>query len=134
MNILNTLYTRTRGTIAIIMVMVAALAIAAYSGGYFVASQINHEDPLKVMVTAYENATRDTSKHPIVIIVPEDSLLEKVEKTLGEPYEERETVTITTRMATDILIPAPSLITDAPPKGKAARAWGWIKDTVVFMD
>ena len=127
-------------------VMVAAvLAGTFYTGMYVVSAQKNPNDASAVMVASIEKALQDTSNQPVIMIVPENSMIEKVKLDLGMKVADREVITITTSNAQKLLGIAPpsepgmvetSLVFWGDQASKAGdkikTGWNWFSEKVTF--
>jgi len=127
-------------------VMVTAVLVGTfYAGMYVVSSQKNPDDASAVMVASIEGALQDTSNQPVIMIIPEYSMIEKVKLDLGMKLPEREVVTITTSNAQKLLgiVPPsePGLVATSLVfwKNQASKAgdgiksgWNWFSEKVTF--
>ena len=81
----------------------AIMAVCFYTGMYVVSSQQSPGDAGNIMISKIDQALSNTEYQPIIMIVPEHSLIEKAKLRLGVELPEREIVTITTIEATQTL-------------------------------
>jgi len=79
-----------------VLVTIAVIGVSFYSGMYIMAAKQNPEDAKGVMVAKLEKVFENTSDQPIVMIVPDRSLYEKVKLQAGFELPERQVITLTT--------------------------------------
>jgi hypothetical protein len=89
-----------------VFVIIAILSLTFYSGMYFNIATTSDSDPATALASSLENAFRDTSEDPIIVILPEPSLYEKTKSFVGFKLPERKTVHLSMSIATKVLADA----------------------------
>lgn len=88
--------------VLMVMVIVGGFVTSFYSGMYVVASNQSPANPQTVMFSAIDNALKSTEEQPLIVVMPELSLLEKA-MFWKDIDEHRDVVFLNTRQTTILL-------------------------------
>ena len=131
--------------------LIAIMGICFYTGMFVVSHQQNPEEAGSIMIAKVDQALQSSEYQPIIMIVPELTLIEQAKLKIGMELPEREIVTITTSTATKVLgikvEEKPGLMTTAIVRSKAAyvsttgffseksvAGWNWVSERMPFGD
>ncbi len=84
------------------IMFLAIIGVSFYSGMYVVSSTYGHNEK-EMIKTSIEKVFNSTKAQPIILIVPDRSLMEKTKMLVGIEVPEREVIEISTSASTRIL-------------------------------
>jgi len=120
-----------------VMVVIGGFVSSFYSGMYVVASNQSPGNPQTVMFSAIDSALKSTEEQPLIVIVPELSLLEKA-MFWKDIDEYRDVIFLNARQTTMLLtgedpdLKEPGAVEQAWVSAKSGitDAYDWIAETV----
>lgn len=79
------------------------IGVSFYAGMYTVSNGYDGAEVKDVMATSIQNAFRDTTDQPIIMIIPNYSIAEKTKMLIGMKVPDRQVLEISTAVSTQVL-------------------------------